>query len=243
MNKNRDLSLKDVKGIVDSKDASKIKLLIRSLSKSLDSKEVKKALKRMSVSGNDSEIKLLAENRNTKTYPFKREAYVYLLENLTGELRIIAFLEGSKFLDEREFKNCFKKVHDAAERLKILKDNKYAYLYPDEFVTNWNNSNKRTHYKMIYNLPSLHFAKKDTYENRMTWVDESRAYSLSKIDSKIVNVIESTILDFPVNAKVAYAAALWANPELLNKIKEDTHPHIKTALANNYLFNKGAINE
>lgn len=216
---------------------------MRSLNKNTDSKEIRKTLKRMPITGDYSEIKLLAGNRNKKTDPFKKEAYIYLLENLTGDLRYVAFLEATKFLNEREFKNCFKKVDEASERLKILKNNKYAYLYPNEFVTNWNTSNKRTHYTMIYNLPSLQFTKKDTYENRMAWVDESRAYSLSKIDSKIIDVIESTILECPLKAKEAYASVSWANPELLNKIKEDTHPHIKTALANNYLFNKGAINE
>lgn len=241
---NKVLDLKEVKKIVDSKDASKIKSLMVLLRKDPFDKEIKVALKRMAVSGDDSEIKLLIKKRNNKkTDPFKKEAYMYLLENVTGDLKHVAFLESAKFLNEREFKRCFKKVKDEAERLKILKNNRYAYLYPDEFVKNWSTSNKKSHNIMIYNLPSLPFAKEDNHENRMTWIKESRAYSFSKIDSKIINVIESTILSLPIKVKVAYAAVLWADLRILNKMKEETHPYIKTALANNEFFKEGVVDE
>ena len=114
-------------------------------------------------------------------------------------------------------------------------------LHPDVFIEAWL-TQKKDRYKLLYWFPSLDstviyndplYVDMVLHERWLIWRDASRAFTLKTVDQKVFDVIESTILDSTVDDRAYYARAWWANPDMLNKLKDDPSREVINKLVDN----------
>ena len=158
-----------------------------------------------------------------------QEAFDYIIKNTSGSVRIQAFAKGEYYLDRKLYQENLSFVTSRSDRLKILGISKYAYLYPEEFIENWN-SRPRVRWHLLRSIPDKSLKKDDDW---FAWMEESLLYSLSKVDERVFSLINSTILNCSNDVREEYARAFWADSRVLDQMKDDKHRPVINSLSEN----------
>lgn len=166
-----------------------------------------------------------------------QEAFDYIVKNTSGSLRIHAFAQGEYYLNRALFEENLALVDSSAERLRIIGASKYAYLYPEEFITVWE-TKPRQHWRLVNSIPVKNISNyKLGWEGWFQWCEDSLNYALTVVDERIFNHINTNILNSNTDAREEYAQSFWADSEVLEKLKHDKQRVVINSLASNPSIN------
>lgn len=192
--------------------------------------------------GTKNQVKALVDELGWG-YPYKgadtyRLVFRKFVQNTTGSVRVKALINSDNLFGRKEFDSYLSLLNDT-ERLKVLSRSlHYTPYYPEEFVKIWNDE-PRKRGAMLEKMP--HDGSKykgfDTWEETFQNQERQRDYVLNLVDGRIFEAIEATILDSSGAAKASYAYERWANPEILDALKDDSSRKVVNYVAMNPFIN------
>lgn len=176
--------------------------------------------------GTKTEVKALVDEIGWG-YPYKRGdtyrlVFRKFVQNTTGAVRVKALINSNDLFDMKEF-DSYLSLMDEKERIKVLSSNlRYTSHYPEEFVTIWNTM-PRLRRDMLDKMPhdGSRYKGFDTWEETFQNQERQRDYVRDLVDERIFEAIEATILESSGTARASYAYKRWANPEILDALKDD----------------------
>lgn len=153
----------------------------------------------------------------------KAAAFDYIVKNTKGDLRVEAFFRARWYWNRKLFEDNLALVNSSSERLKIIVNSAYATSYPEVFIEAWE-TKSRLRFILINSIPDLR-----------------RKELLEKIDFRILDSIDLSILSESNEVRAAYAIMSWADSEILHDMKEDKFRGVINSLSMNpYIKNETA---
>lgn len=157
----------------------------------------------------------------------------YFIKNTTGVMRLKALMGSDNYFSKDEFDSYLSLLNED-ERIKILGESKFISFFPEEFTFIWKTKpTKRA--RILEDMPYSGSKYKgfNSWEEKFKDQEHQHLYIKELLDEQIFDVIDSTILDSSGTARAQYASKYWANPTILDVLKDDKIRDVINSVAYN----------